>query len=82
MYLKIDIKMVKLKKILKEINNDENFIFVSVGANDGIFVDEVFQSNLLNIKWKSYFIEPVKERFDLLITNYENHYPNNNIIYD
>ena len=69
MYLKIDIKMVKLKKILKEINNDENFIFVSVGANDGIFVDEVFQSNLLNIKWKSYFIEPVKERFDLLITN-------------
>ena len=82
MYLKIDIKMVKLKKILKEINNDENFIFVSVGANDGIFVDEVFQSNLLNIKWKSYFIEPVKERFDLLITNYENHYPNNNFIYE
>ena len=74
--------MIKLKKILSNITNEENFVFVSIGANDGIFVDEVFLSNLLNVNWSSLFVEPVKERFDLLIKNYENHYPNNNFKYE
>lgn len=80
--MKIDIKMIKLKKILNNITNEENFVFVSIGANDGIFVDEVFLSNLLNVNWLSLFVEPVKERFDLLIKNYEKHYPNNNFKYE
>lgn len=74
--------MIKLKKIINQIGNQENFTFVSVGANNGIFVDEVFQSNLLNINWDCYFIEPVKETFDSLIKNYEEHYPNNNFKYE
>ncbi len=82
MFSKIDIKMIKLKKILSHITNDENFTFVSIGANDGMFVDEIFISNLLNINWNSLFVEPVKERFDLLITNYEKYYPNNRFKYE
>jgi FkbM family methyltransferase len=74
--------MVKLKKIISQISNQEKFTFVSVGANNGIFVDEVFQSKLLNINWDCYFIEPVKETFDSLIRNYEEHYPNNNFKYE
>jgi FkbM family methyltransferase len=82
MYLKIDINMIKLKKILSNISDNENFTFVSIGANDGIFVDEVFLSNLLNINWSSLFVEPVKERFDLLVSNYQQHYPNNDFKYE
>jgi FkbM family methyltransferase len=74
--------MVKLKKIINHIGSLDNFVFVSIGANNGIFVDEVFQSNLLNINWDCYFIEPVKETFDSLIKNYEEHYPNNNFKYE
>jgi FkbM family methyltransferase len=74
--------MIKLKKILKEITNDENFVFVSIGANDGIFVDEIFLSRLLNPNWDCLFVEPVKERFDLLIKNYNEHYPNNSFKYE
>lgn len=74
--------MISLKKILHHINEDEDFTFVSIGANDGIFVDEVFQSKLLNPNWKCFFIEPVKETFDRLVKNYEEHYPNNNFIYE
>jgi hypothetical protein len=73
--------MIKLNKIIKNIGEKDNFVFVSVGANNGIFVDEVFQSNLLNINWDCYFIEPVKETFDSLIKNYNEHYPNNNFKY-
>jgi FkbM family methyltransferase len=73
--------MVLLKKILNNIKQVENFTFVSIGANDGIFVDEVFQSKLLDLSWDSHFVEPIKERFDLLVSNYEDHYPNNNFKY-
>ena len=71
-----------LKNIIQNIGNKENFTFVSVGANNGIFVDEVFQSKLLNINWNCYFIEPVKETFELLVKNYSEHYPNNQFVYD
>lgn len=74
--------MIKLKKIIKVIGELKNFVFVSIGANNGIFVDEVFQSNLLNINWDCYFIEPVKETFNSLIKNYEKHYPNNKFVYE
>lgn len=74
--------MIKLNKIIKTIGESQNFVFVSIGTNDGIFVDEVFQSKLLNINWDCYFIEPVKETFDSLIRNYEKHYPNNNFKYE
>jgi len=74
--------MIKLKKIINNITNDENFTFVSIGANDGIFVDEVFHSKLLNPNWSCYFIEPVKETFDKLIKNYSEHYPDNKFIYE
>jgi FkbM family methyltransferase len=74
--------MISLKKILRHINDKEGFTFVSVGANDGIFVDEVFQSNLLNVNWKCFFIEPVKETFDRLIKNYDEHYPNNCFVFE
>jgi FkbM family methyltransferase len=74
--------MVKLKKIISQIGNQEKFTFVSVGANNGIFVDEIFQSNLLNLNWECYFIEPVKETFDSLIKNYKEHYPGNNFKYE
>lgn len=60
---------------------DNNSIFVSIGANDGIFVDEIFQSNLLNPLWKSLFVEPIKETFDKLLYNYNKYYPNNNFIF-
>jgi FkbM family methyltransferase len=71
-----------LKNIIQNIGNKKNFTFVSVGANNGIFVDEVFQSKLLNINWNCYFIEPVKETFELLVKNYSEHYPNNRFVYD
>lgn len=74
--------MVTLKKLIKHIGNNENFTFVSIGANDGIFVDEVFQSNLLDVNWNCYFIEPVKETYDRLVNNYNEHYPNNNFVYE
>lgn len=74
--------MIKLKKILNGIGNEKDFVFVSIGANDGIFVDEIFQSNLLNINWSGIFVEPVKERFDLLVENYKSHYPNNKFQYE
>jgi FkbM family methyltransferase len=74
--------MKKLKKILSNISNVDDFTFVSVGANNGIFVDEVFQSNLLNINWVCYFIEPVNETYNSLIKNYEEHYPNNKFTYE
>jgi FkbM family methyltransferase len=74
--------MIKLKKILNSIGNNKNFNFVSIGANDGIFVDEVFLSNLLKVEWNCLFVEPVKERFDLLIKNYETHFQNNNFKYE
>lgn len=56
-------------------------VFVSIGANDGIFVDEIFQSNLLNIDWTSFFVEPVQETFNKLINNYNKHYPNNSFVF-
>jgi FkbM family methyltransferase len=74
--------MIKLKKILNGIGNEKDFVFVSIGANDGIFVDEIFQSNLLNINWSGIFVEPVKEKFDLLVENYKFHYPNNKFQYE
>ena len=74
--------MINLKKILSHIGNEENFTFVSIGANDGIFVDEVFQSKLLNQNWNCFFIEPVKETFDKLVKNYETHFPGNNFTYE
>jgi FkbM family methyltransferase len=74
--------MVILNKIIKSIGESQNFVFVSIGANNGIFVDEVFQSKLLNINWDCYFIEPVKETFDSLIKNYDEHYPDNNFKYE
>ena len=74
--------MKKLKNIIQNIGNKENFTFVSAGANNGIFVDEVFQSKLLNINWNCYFIEPVKETFEMLVKNYSEHYPNNQFAYD
>jgi FkbM family methyltransferase len=73
--------MILLKKILSVINKNKDFVFVSVGANDGIFVDEIFQSKLLDVNWDSHFIEPIKERFDLLVKNYDYYYPNNNFKY-
>lgn len=72
--------MIKLKNYLQKLMH-KNSIFVSIGANDGIFVDEIFQSNLLDISWKSYFVEPVKETFDKLVSNYNNHYPGNSFIF-
>lgn len=56
-------------------------VFVSIGANDGVFVEETFQSNLLNVHWKSFFVEPVKETFDKLIANYTKYYPNNSFTF-
>lgn len=55
--------------------------FVSIGANDGIFVDEIFQSNLLDLSWKSFFVEPIKPTFDKLINNYNKYYPNNSFVF-
>jgi FkbM family methyltransferase len=74
--------MKKLNAIIEKISNKTDFVFVSVGANDGIFVDEIYQSNLLIPEWTSYFIEPIKERFDLLVNNYESKYPNNKFNYE
>jgi len=74
--------MIALKKILTFIGKKEDFTFVSIGANDGIFVDEVFQSKLLNPNWNCFFVEPVKETFDKLVKNYQEHYPNNNFIFE
>lgn len=72
--------MIKLKQYLLKIMQPES-IFVSIGANDGIFVDEVFQSNLLDTSWRSFFVEPVKETFDKLINNYNRYYPNNSFVF-
>jgi FkbM family methyltransferase len=74
--------MKLLKKIISEISRQENFIFVSIGANDGIFVDEVYQSNLLNKDWKSYFVEPVPQTYEKLVKNYNNLYQNNNFVFE
>jgi FkbM family methyltransferase len=74
--------MIKLKKIIDQIGNKENFTFVSVGTNDGFFVEEMFLSDLLNIKWDCYFIEPVKKSYESLIKNYNSHYPNNKFTYE
>lgn len=60
--------------------NDDS-IFISIGANDGIFVEEMYHSNLINPKWKSFFIEPVPSTFEKLITNYNKLFPNNNFIF-
>jgi FkbM family methyltransferase len=72
--------VILLKKYIKELL-DSDSVFVSIGANDGIFVDEIFQSNLLNISWKSFFIEPVKETFDRLVENYNRHYSGNSFTF-
>lgn len=73
--------MITLKKILNLIGSKKDFVFVSIGANDGIFVDEVYNSNLLNINWDCHFIEPVKKNFDSLIKNYGTYFPNNKFKY-
>ena len=72
--------MLKLKYYIDKLMKD-NDIFLSIGANDGIFVDEIFQFKLLNDKWKCFFIEPVRKTFDKLIENYTKHYPNNDFTY-
>lgn len=71
-----------LRQILGDISKKEGFVYVSIGANDGIFVDEIYQQNLLQANWKSYFVEPVKETFDKLVSNYTRLYPNNNFTYE
>lgn len=72
--------VILLKKYIKDLLIDGS-VFVSIGANDGIFVDEIFQSNLLKPSWKSFFIEPVTDTFNKLVSNYNKHYPNNNFIF-
>lgn len=72
--------MIVLKEYISKLMTDES-IFVSIGANDGVFVDEIFQSKLLNQSWKCFFVEPVKETFDKLIINYNKYYPNNSFTF-
>lgn len=72
--------MLKLKYYIEKLLKD-NDVFVSIGANDGVFVDEIFQFKLLNNKWKCFFIEPIKFNFEKLIENYRTHYPDNNFTY-
>lgn len=74
--------MKLLRELVSNLSVKNDFIFVSVGANDGIFIDEVYQSGLLTNKWRSYFIEPVKTTFDKLVSNYNSLYPNNNFVYE
>lgn len=69
--------MIQLKQYIKNLLSD-NSVFVSIGANDGIFVDEIFQSNLLNSRWAVYLVEPVYQTYQKLINNYNKYYPNNN----
>lgn len=73
--------MKLLNEYIKNITTPEDFTVVSIGANDGIFVDELFQSNLIDERWNAYFIEPVKKRFDLLVENYNMYFTNNNFVY-
>lgn len=68
--------MILLKKYIQDLLED-NSVFVSIGANDGVFVDEIFQSNLLNMNWTIYLIEPVYQTYQKLISNYNRYYPNN-----
>lgn len=72
--------MIKLKKYINKLL-DSNSVFVSIGANDGIFVDEIFQSNLLDTSWRSFFIEPVQETFSRLVNNYNKHFPDNSFTF-
>ena len=58
-----------------------NSVLLSIGANDGVFVDELYRSNLLNAEWKCFFVEPVRDTFNKLINNYNKDYPNNSFVF-
>ncbi len=51
----------------KEVNN-KNFVFVQIGANDGVSQDPI---NAYNKNWKGYFIEPLEDPFERLKENYK-----------
>lgn len=85
MFLAIDInqganRMIKLKQYINKIMVS-NSVLLSIGANDGVFVDELYQSNLLNAEWKCFFVEPVPDTFNKLINNYNKDYPSNSFVF-
>lgn len=71
-----------LRKIVDTISQDIDFTLVSVGANNGLFVEELVFFDILKKDWNCLFIEPVKESFNKLIDNYNNHYPSNKFKYE
>jgi FkbM family methyltransferase len=71
-----------LRKIIDKISQDNDFTLVSVGANNGLFVEELFFFDILKQDWNCLFIEPIKESFDKLIENYSKHYPLNKFKYE
>ena len=68
--------MIKLKYYINKLMTDSS-VFVCIGANDGIFVEEMYHSNLINPKWKSFLLEPVYSTFEKLISNYTRLFPDN-----
>jgi FkbM family methyltransferase len=74
--------MEKLIHIIKRVEQTKTPVCVSVGANDGIFVDELYHHNLLKAHWKCYFVEPVKETYEKLQQNMNDLFPNNNFIFE
>jgi FkbM family methyltransferase len=71
-----------LRKIVDKISLHKDFTLVSVGANNGLFVEELVYFDILKKDWNCLFIEPVKESFDKLIENYNEHYPLNTFKYE
>lgn len=72
--------MIKLKYYVNKLMTDSS-VFVCIGANDGIFVEEMYHSNLINPKWKSFLLEPVYSTFAKLTSNYTRLFPDNNFTF-
>lgn len=74
--------MKKLIEIVNKLQSLKSPVCISIGANDGMFVDELHHHNLIKPHWKCYFVEPVEETFSKLQENMNNMFPNNEFVYE
>jgi FkbM family methyltransferase len=67
--------------VLDFYNNKTNGFFIEIGANDGITLSNTY---LLEKKynWKGICVEPIPEKFELLVKNRPNSSCSNNAVYN
>lgn len=58
------------RRIRKHAENEKNFFFIQIGANDGVMMDPI-HDKILEYGWKGILVEPLPTRFHELVSNYE-----------